>query len=331
MNPPFASRKQDLVKLTIPGNATVKERDVFVGCEMAFVLSAINLLRAGGRLIAILPASIISSDSGHWLRKVLMLTGAVKLVHELPARTFHGIEAKTFLLVYERGGVQSGVSLRNHRLRCPDELIVPKKVIETNLRFDYGFHDSMVWYQKLRSLSDLGWVRLADAADCWRGEVDSPVDKDLVLHTTNLQSFRPTEVEMRSWIHPVRHGDLIVKRVGRQCAASWIPYMRKNPARCSDCLFIVRSNREFDSIALLFALRVLLASVQGSPLVERGIGAAYLTFDAINDLWIPYSLHTQYSKSFESFKSALRSRKWTELMQIEGRVRQYLQKRIQLN
>jgi hypothetical protein len=326
MNPPFAARKQHRVKILVPVCGE-KKRATFVSSESAFVYAALTMLRVGGRLLAIVPASIVSTESGLWLRKMLLKSGAVRLVHELPPRTFAGVDGKIFVLIYEHGAKQRAISIRNHRLREPDEIALSRSMIIENPRFDFAFHESIIWYRKLRSLSGFAWKTFGSVADCWRGEIDSPFTSDDVLHTTNFSTFRPSRESKDGWLKPVRRGDLIVKRVGRDCAKSWLPYLHKNEAPCSDCIFVVRPKPHIHSLNLLFALRVLTSSQKGAPLIEHGVGAAYLTRNSLQSLMLPIDLASKYPKSFDRFRTAVRGRQWTELAIIEARVRRQLQRR----
>lgn len=327
MNPPFAARMQDCVGMRIHPNIGGASESLLVAKEIAFVYAGISHLRDRGRLIAILPASVICSDSGSWLRAELTRTGFVRVVHELPLHTFAGVEAKTFILIYERGAPQSNVSLRNHRLRNPDELIVSRDTLVKYPRFDFGYHEAALWYERLRRIGELGWVRLKDIADCWRGEVDSPIRDPGILHTKNFEKFRPVNKESCGWLRPARTGDIVVKRVARDCASSWMLYLRRRCAQCSDCVLVIRLRGGREALPALFALRVLLASTKGAPLVERGTAASYLTVDSVSDIYIPSRLCEIYKASFEEFREAIRKGKLQKAATIEARVRSYLARR----
>lgn len=327
MNPPFAARKEHQVRLRVPG-ADGGLQEMSVAVEMAFVHKAISLLRPGGRLLGILPASVVSAESGLWLRRLLMQSGAVRLVHELPSRTFAGVEGKIFLFVYEHGASQARVALRNHRLQQPDQLAVSRKLVEETVRFDFAFHESLNWYRRLLSFVDLGWVPAPTVVDCWRGEVASPITDKSVLHTTNFLSFSPSLDRKGGLLQrPVRSGDLVVRRVGRSCSESWLPYYGIQEAGCSDCILVVRPKDNVDSLRLLFALRVLLADRKGAPLVEYGVGACYITLKALDSIKVPMMLAFNYPGSFEQFRHAVEQEMWHLLPGIERRVRGYLQRR----
>src|SRR5688500_15644436 len=69
MNPPFAARKRSEVKVEIgrPGRAEMCLRSAPI--ELAFVLKSIRLLKPGGKLLAILPSSAVSSGNQIWFRQ----------------------------------------------------------------------------------------------------------------------------------------------------------------------------------------------------------------------------------------------------------------------
>ena len=64
MNPPFGGKMAALVKLALDGPRCVP-------IEAAFVLKAVRLLQPGGRLLAIVPASLVSSLTTQWVRRQL--------------------------------------------------------------------------------------------------------------------------------------------------------------------------------------------------------------------------------------------------------------------
>ncbi len=103
MNPPFAARQPAWKSLR-----EIKELFAFEGLpqvgpiEAGFVLGAIALLRPRGRLLAILPASLVSSPRLAWVRELMAETGTIRHVHELARFTFPEIESRIYIVVYEK-------------------------------------------------------------------------------------------------------------------------------------------------------------------------------------------------------------------------------------
>lgn len=303
MNPPFLAKKVHFVSLRIGGRSGNVRR---VPIEFAFVYNSVGLLKPRGRLLAIVPPSVVSGEAGKWIRKYLMDSGRVKVVHELSPRTFIGIDGPMYLLVFEKTSRQVSIRLRNHRLVKPDELFLRKKCCYIEDRFDYSFHDANRWLEKIKAIKECDWHRLGDISDCWRGEVASPTMRRDVLHTTNFNNI--TVLPQRdglSWIRPAEKGDLLVRRVGRGCARSFKLNHLPLPMPCSDCVIIIRPLRDVSNLSLLFALRAMMTSAQGQALVEKGLGAKYLAIGPLRNLQIPLGLSAIFPQEFASFQRSI--------------------------
>jgi SAM-dependent methyltransferase len=328
MNPPFAGKLEDQVDVVLPGQVSASKLPI----EAAFVYQAAHLLRPKGRLLAIIPASVISGENMKWLRKFLMRHGKVRLVHELPQYTFRGVEARIYLMIYECGGIQGQLLSRNHRLRNPDELVVCKSALARRMRFDFRFHEAQTWYERVRSGPKLEWKILGRIAEVVRGSVDSPIVSSEVLHTTNfflrslLRADRKQCLTIARDSGAARSGDILVKRVGRNCALSVRLYTRRIPVPCSDCILIIRP-RSGDVKKLLFAIRVLIAWPIGAGRVENGTGASYISADVLRTMRVPVNLAEIYPKSFVRFIAALKRPDFKTTQKIESAVRRMLGRR----
>jgi hypothetical protein len=320
MNPPFAGRLQDYVNIRGPGRNEKKR----VAIEVAFVYRAIRLLRRGGRLLAILPASVVSGECSTWLREFLMHHGSIRFVHELPRLTFAGVEGPVYMLVFERGEAQGVLVSRNHRLFDPEELRISRDVISNTRRLDFRFHEAQAWSQLLRCRKKLEWAPLSSFSTVLRGGQDSPILGSSVLHTTNFFECRPKKKQRfiaARRDRMARDGDIILKRVARNAALSAIVYRGRYPAKCSDCILIVRSRTKADVNRLLFSLRTLIAWSGGAGLVERGVGATYISARRLGSLEVPVNLAEVYPRAFRRFVVCVKKADWGSLPAIEARVR----------
>src|SRR5882672_9099725 len=176
MNPPFSGRRERLVSLDLADEAPgLGSRICKVPIEVAFVLRAMKLLKAGGRLLAIVPSSLISSSSTAWIRKYLMTTGSIRYIHELPRFTFHRVEARVYLFVYERSKRSKTVLLCNHDLALPMSMQVRVSNLTPLVRLDYGFHAALRSYLALRKSSrKVQWLPISALANVSRGSSPSP-------------------------------------------------------------------------------------------------------------------------------------------------------------
>ena len=321
MNPPFLGRRENCVSLRVSYDG--KERERKVPPEAAFVFQAISLLNPSGRLLAILPASVVSAQTTVWLRQMMMEMGNVRFVHELPNRIFRGVEGRIYILVFEKGHDQHTIVVRNHRLSKPDELRISQEQVLQAKRLDYRFYDAQLWHQSIQQVRELNWCALQEVADVIRGGVDSPIANDDTLHTTNFFQFHSS---LRSTVRSsserlAMRGDLIIKRVARDCAETAIPFPGRGPAPCSDCVLIVRPRFGIDGMRLLFAIRTVISWSKGKNLVEQGLGASYIPANCLRRLVIPLGLSTRYKKPFKRFEIAVADRRWKELPGIESAVR----------
>ena len=112
MNPPFAASRLDCRILdSVRTNVYANQPASPIPMEAAFVCLAHRLLAPGGRLLSVLPCSIVMSESLQWLRQFLCDTGSIEYLYEYPARTFKHVDSKVYLLVYKKGTRRRSVRL----------------------------------------------------------------------------------------------------------------------------------------------------------------------------------------------------------------------------
>jgi len=332
MNPPFMGRKNGLVKVDLSADfPKIGGASHFAPIEVAFVLRAARLLRPGGRLLAVVPLSVVASITTRWAREFLLRVGAVRYVHELPRFTFRDVEARTYLFIFERSRGSGTIVLCNHDLARPKRLLVTSGETLQETRFDYSFHRAFIWYTSVAgSFPQLTWTKVADVATIYRGSVDAVARGGGVLHTChykdgfwrspkNIGRFRRERSPMG-----VRKGDLLVKRVGRDCGRSIGKVTGHQGLACSDCILIIRPKVRTLSARLLFALRVVLAWSGGSPLIQRTTGASYLTAHDLSWLSIPLGLADHFSQEYADYTSAAAERQIDAMLNIEDLIRRSL-------
>lgn len=319
MNPPFAGTRDKYVRI---------QRDPltasYVPIEAAFVFRAMRLLKKQGRILAIVPASVVSGTATEWLRREMMYRGYVRLIHELPNWTFSGIDGKIYILVYERAEKQRALAICNHRLVDPDVIRVPAKFARTLTRWDFGFVSAHNEYRQRMLFEFLGWARIGDIAEVARGSVESPIRKVDILHTTNLvEAFRRPK-QKKAVAADVYPGDIVLARVGRRCSSTPVIFRGPGKVRASDCILRIRPAAHIDSIALLFSLRVLVGSEKGAALIERGVGARYITVNDLQNFHVPLRLAESMPKLFQKFRMRVKKRHWNALAQVEFAARKAL-------
>ena len=110
-NPPFGARfDQEFVEVLAGDNtpffATRNHAGATVGSELLFVDRGLRLLRQGGRMLIIVPDSVVSARGlPAMLRHHLARTCTLRAIIELPATTFAqaGTRTKTAILYFQKG------------------------------------------------------------------------------------------------------------------------------------------------------------------------------------------------------------------------------------
>jgi len=332
MNPPFSGRRGLLVRLELDRpSRTISKTVGYVPIEVAFVIRGVKLLKPGGRLLAIVPSSLVSSSGASWVRNYLLSIGFVRFVHELPRFTFKDVEARVYLFVFEKGTTQGSLTLCNHDLYKPEKLVMPISRLNHEARFDYSFNQARLWLQDIRSkFPSLEWTELKNVAFLYRGSEESPDGPKNAIHTCDWNDGFWDSENQREGLKQgngdrcIKRGDLLVRRVGRSCVQSLGPIRGYLNHACSDCIYLIRPNPAIASSELLFALRILVACSKGAALVERGTGATYITEQALLELPVPTALRLIFGREFKSYLMALRRKDPHAMRSIEKKTRHIL-------
>ncbi len=320
MNPPFAGRREDLWPLKTLEDGVVRTR--FASIEAAFVHKAINLLVDHGRLLTVLPCSVVMAESAQWLRNDVFRSGAVRFVHELPPRTFSGVESRMYLCVFEKAAKQKRVILLNHDLDDPERVSVSLTDGRARTRLDFGYHRSRQRFQVAKQVDRYGWQPLRRVVDVFRGDIGSPTGPEHVVHTTDYsdgfwwKDSRHNEDVCKDPEKRIQRGDILLRRVGRNCYLTFGQPVGLTRMSCSDCVLVLRPKTRGSTVAVLLALRVLGALGWIKALLERGTGASYVSHDSLLSLEIPTALGQLHKKRFGAFCSAQRKRNTAESERI---------------
>ncbi len=310
-NPPFLGKRNFSVPIC-PTNETG------AGCgggrrvplEVAFLLRCIRLLKEGGRLLSVLPASIISSDRAVWLRKLIQEVGNVRFVHELAKGSFPRLEARTYLFVFDKSIDRRTIRLQNHDLTRPANLLLPWREAAEGRRLDFGFHQAAQAMEAMRERPRFKWQRITEIADVIRGDVESPISDRATVHTNSaLPCFWNGALTTVGRVNrqsgrAVQSGDLLLSRVGRNCTFTLGASRGMEGRRCSDCVILIRPQRAPESLRILLALRVVLRCEVLRKLLERGTGASYVTVQDLLAFSIPFGVDELFPEEFEKYRRA---------------------------
>ena len=305
MNPPFAGARPDCRSVQPPQLGDEQHRPTApIPVEAAFTYVAHRLLAPGGRLLAILPCSVIMSESLDWLRTFLFRTGSVDYVYEFPAGTFRTVDSKVYLLVFKKGPRRQRTQLIKPHPQQSKRLALPRQT-DVPPRLDFDYHVGDLRVRKLQRHTNLCWAPLGDVARIFRGTVPSAPRPDGVVHSTHFtdDQWRPPtgQTTSRNQQGRLRHSDLLIRRVGRN------NHLTLGDARlvagffATDCLFVIRPNASTSSPKLLFALKSILALDWLPPFLERGTGARYFCKSSLEQLPVPLAACSVYSDAFLRF------------------------------
>ena len=303
-----------------------------VPLEGAFILRAIRLLNSGGKLLTILPSSIISAIKNIWFRDLIASLGAIQYVHEFPKRTFKGLESMVYLVVFQKDRDQENITLISHNLNEVSTTSIKKNNLKTFNRFDYQFHFAHGRYADLiASQPNLEWVQLKNIAKILRGNIKTPFKTRRAIHTCDYQDGfwhrrNGNEVILKEDSeHSIRKGDILIKRVSRKCSQTVGLVLEHEGCAVSDCVLILRPQNVEMSLEILFSLRFLIAFNLGACLLERGTGATYLTESDLRELLIPIRLVKEHACLFKQYQTAISLQNFEQIKKIESHLRlQYL-------
>jgi tRNA1(Val) A37 N6-methylase TrmN6 len=323
MNPPYAAKKAEWTECDLSSLGC--EKRMYLPQELAFAFRAVECLRQGGRLLAVMPGSMVSSGTLARFRECLGTVGKFHYVHELPKFTFPRVEGRIYLIVFEKGQKGSRIELRNHDLLKPHCMQVNWSDLGRDCRLDFGYHHSQRWLNALvLAQPDLGWAPIRELVDIERGPRKSPHGPRVALHTTDCKAG--------TWrVHPrhrqaaktsrIARNDLFIARVGRSCFDTLGPLANFRAISWSDCLFRLRGKTEAHTTALLLSMRLVIGMPAVRQMLERGVGATYITEKELGDVRIPTQLSKVYPKWCAEYAKATQQINVPQMRKLEALLR----------
>ena len=310
MNPPFSRARRlsdvSVARLSGGGDFSVPRS---MPLEAAFLLHALSLLGDRGRLLAIVPCSVVMAESLQWLRRQFLASGTIEYVYEFPARTFPSVESRVYLMVFRKGPAGRLVRLRQYDAKRLRTLRLPVSGCVDRERLDFGFHDSRERLAALMLQTELDWRPLGELAHIFRGTAPSPIPDGTVVHSTSFADGH--------WCAPnsppiarspnercIESGDLLVRRIGRASHRSFGLAAVVAGHVASDCVFVIRPKVPFVAAQLLFALRLVTSFPWAAALLERGTGARYLSKNSLECLHVPAAAADFHRDDYRAFSVA---------------------------
>ena len=249
-NPPYLKLKKKKVHNQLFEEANLKECQKLsvITTDLLFLAQNLRLLRKGGEMGIILPDGLIANHTYKRFREALLQNHNLKGVITLPEKVFQKTEAKTHILIIEKGiNCQEYIPiLRSDRNGNLSEEIVVESSKLVN-RMDY---EHFKWEKGNQHSS--GFVKLSTLVhSISRGKQSF---KELrsselnYLHSTNLNKKQSLDSSgktlFKSTHKVVQKGDIALVRVGRNSIGDFVLIEKGNYA-ISDCLFKIEPREEF--------------------------------------------------------------------------------------
>lgn len=253
-NPPYikAKWKSDFAKVaeTI-GISNYSSFHKICSAEIIFLAQMIRMLKNGGEAGIILPDGVLTADKFMQFREFLLKEHCVKKIIELPRNVFKSTEAKTHIVIFNKGTQKENYEIELRSFINDSEISYPLYVRGEDAieRLDFSYHDS-----KRKSSKNIN-TTLHLVAEVFRGKhssVEVKTSKYPTVHTTNIIGFNTNlklggdeKLLLKNGIGVVvaKPGDILIARVGRNFSQK-IAIVESGYAIVSDCLFVIRCSKK---------------------------------------------------------------------------------------
>lgn len=249
-NPPFlhVKNKNQYRQLFIDAGLSSCTLLRKITSDVVFLAQNFKLLRLGGELGIILPDTILSGEEFIHVRNSIMSQHCVKAVIELPRNIFPKTEAKTHIVIIEKGNstlASVPLFIADKKGNCYDNIDVSSSELE--MRMDFSYHKSIRKVKTLTTLRKLGQFE----HKIMRGNINSAELKTARFEYIHSTSFHNNEkIKIKTAHKPneqkyiyAQKGDVVIVRVGRGCVGK-VARVTTGYAPVSDCVFVVRASKK---------------------------------------------------------------------------------------
>jgi hypothetical protein len=246
LNPPFSGRTRHRHIVAVGEDIQAK-----VSQAAAFLLASAQLLAAKGVIVAVMPASFMTSSRDNTARSLISMMGSLRIVESLPRKAFAGCRAATVLVRFERSANEA-VRLRSPTTesRSPDLLALVTSFVRGNTRV----HETRKYGR--------------------RGS--------LFLHTRHIRAGSATPVvrQVPRGARSVRGPVVLIPRVGCNPGSKVVVAFFGRPVVISDCLYALRTRTQVDALRLKKSIDSAWGTI-GAEYV--GTGAPHIRAGALLD------------------------------------------------
>lgn len=249
-NPPYLRLKKTnaldrlLEKGGLPGSIRLKR----ITSDIVFLAQNLQMLKYGGELGIILPDGIFTSREFIPLRKYLLEKHSILGIIQLPDKIFKKTEARTHILILEKGGrTYPHVPLYYSNWSGDLEPVIYISRRDALKRMDYLYYK----WKNLRKKAETSMQLKEIGAEIIRGK---HTKKELAesgsdyFHTTSFPAGAPVKVQLsNSPTHNainVETGDILLARVGKRCIGKTV-LVGHGSCAVTDCIYRIRVPENF--------------------------------------------------------------------------------------
>lgn len=219
--------------------------------DIVFLAQNLLLLKKEGELGIILPDSIFSGHEFACLREDIVANNKINGVIQLPDKIFSKTEARTHILLLEKGGKSNGF-IPLYQANKLGNLTTPLYISEEQAiqRMDYAYY---YWQNEQTQTTD-HCSYLGDlGVEIKRGRSSKKVLRDAGIkffHTSSFPVSNPF-VKFKSISIPgevmAESGDILISRVGKRCMGR-VAVVESGTQVISDCVYRLRAHAKYREI-----------------------------------------------------------------------------------
>ncbi|WAW10991.1 N-6 DNA methylase [Oxalobacter vibrioformis] len=254
-----------------------------VTSDLLFLAQNLRVVRNAGHIGIIVPDGLITGKRYKKLRKKLVESHCINSVVKLPRNAFAKTDAQAFILTLVKNGASNGnIELKemfyNGIVSAPI-YVNPEDAVE---RLDFSFN-------LIKRSAELAGQTLSSLnPKIYRGKISSAERRLMptpAFHISDFPEFKsesfniPTKFNIKnSLLNPPSYlttvpGDILLARVGRNLDKK-ICYVRQGEALITDCIFLIRVQKEFSQ-----KVYQALSSIKGRHWIRsaaRGVSALHI-------------------------------------------------------
>jgi type I restriction enzyme M protein len=247
-----------------------------IPAEIIFIAQNLLVIKDGGELGVILPASLINGEKWKGLRDCLLNNYSIENSIQLPTNAFLKTETSTFALCLRKkiNENSNNICLGSHKSN--NKIYIDKSEAIERMDFSYYMHKQ----------TDNKFENKSSILKLYRGNQTERYLRDNIknyLHTSDLKlKFQIIDIKKDLSFPNIKcatQGDIVISRVGSRCVGK-CAYIKSGTIPISDCLFVIKLEQLTPFINYIKSGN-FHTKIQHSAL---GIGAKYITMNLLREI-----------------------------------------------